>query len=94
MEQRTWRERDGSSSCKCVRWGNWCQSKYHTPDSVGISELGFIYFTRVVCLCGLHILFMVDTGGHSFLCLFNPIPLMEKYISLDLNMSIVIESQN
>lgn len=74
--------------------GNWCQSKYHTPDSVLISELGFIYFTRVVCLCGLHILFMVDTGGHSFLCLFNPIPLMEKYISLDLNMSIVIESQN
>lgn len=49
--------------------GNWCQSKYHTPDSIGIPELGFIYFTRVVCLCRLHILFMVDWWSLLFVSL-------------------------
>uniref|UniRef100_A0A3Q4I929 BAR domain-containing protein n=1 Tax=Neolamprologus brichardi TaxID=32507 RepID=A0A3Q4I929_NEOBR len=49
--------------------GNWCQSKYHTPDSVGIPELDFIYFTRVVCLFRLHILFMVDWWSLLFVSL-------------------------
>lgn len=93
MEQRTWRERDGSSSCKCVRWG--IGASQNTILQTPLAYLSWASFILPGWSAYLdYIFYSWWTGGHSFLCLFNPVPLMEKYISLDLNMSVVIESQN